>query len=179
LDCWFVLDQSGLCAEARPLNDKPFPACRYKEKEYEERKANAVGHSHKDWPVGLQPVVLPKEPYSIVMIEGAPDLLSAYHFAHLQKRTDVLPVGMLGKNNALHGFHADAWPLLRGRRVRIFPHHDENGDGLRKAMHWANQLLKLECRVDFFVFEDVFKAEGTPAKDLTECVGLNLEELFP
>jgi hypothetical protein len=178
-DCWIALDSSGICGEARRLDDEPFPACRYGEKDFEERKAQAIKHSLKSWPVGLQPVVPPREPYSIIMIEGGPDLLSAYHFAHLQNRTDILPVSMLGNGMAVHGFHAHAWPLLRGRRIRICPHHDADGQGLKRALHWANQLVNLGCTVDFFVFEDVFKPDGKAVKDLTDCIGLSLEDLFP
>jgi hypothetical protein len=180
-DCWFALDQSGLCAEARRMDDKPFPAGLYKGKDYNERKAQAVKYSRKkDWPVGIFPALLRKDPsYAIVMCEGGTDFVSAYDFVYRQKRNDILPTAMLGKGMGLHGFHPDCWDRLRGRRVRIYPHNDDSGDGLRKGLHWANQLLKLECRVDFFVFEDVSKADGTPAKDLTECIGLNLEELFP
>jgi hypothetical protein len=178
-DCWIALDSSGICGEARRLDDLPFPACRYGEKDFEERKAQAIKHSLKSWPVGLQPVALPKDTYSIVLVEGDPDLLSAYHFAYLQNRTDVLPISMLGNGVAVHGFHPDSWERLRRRRVRIYPHNDESGHGLRRALHWANQLVDLGCTVDFFVLEDVLRPDGKAAKDLTECIGLNLEELFP
>lgn len=175
--CWIVRDGSGICAEARRLDDKLFPPFKNEEKDLPERKAHSILHSDKRWPLGIQ---IPADPlYSVCMFEGAPDLLSGYHFRYLQGRNDVVPTAMLGKGMAQHGFHPDSWNLLRGRRVRIFPHNDVNGDGLRKALHWANELLKLECKVDFFVFEDVLKPDGTSTKDLSECVGLNLEDLFP
>jgi hypothetical protein len=179
-DCWVAMDASGICAEARRLDDKWFPPFRSKDRDREERKAHAIYGSKKSWPVGLRPVVAPENPlYSIAMFEGDPDLLSAFHFLFLQKRTDVLPVSMLGCTACIHNFHPDAIDLLRGRRVRIYPHNDHHGQGLHRALHWAKQLVELGCKPDFFTFDDVFKPDGKPANDLTECVGKNLEELFP
>jgi hypothetical protein len=180
-DCWISMDSSGICGEARRLDDKPFPAYQYQGEDFQERKANAVKFSKKDWPVGLQPEIPPLDPlYSIVMAEGGPDFISLYHFSFLQNRHDVLPVTMLGNGMAIHNFHPDAIERLRDRRVRIYPHNDANGQGLTRAIHWAKQLVKLGCKVDLFTLEDVFKPDGNPANDLTECVGvLEHKEVFP
>jgi CHC2 zinc finger len=181
-DSWVVSDTAGVCAEARRIDGRLFPAWR----SLSERKAHTIRGSKKAWPVGIQPATKNRSCTGpIAMVEGGPDLLTAFHFALLQNRPDVLPVAMLGKGAGIRRFHPGAEQLLRSRRIRIFPHADSDGGGVQQALQWANHLAGLDCKVDFFVFNGLRKTDGSPIKDLNDCVELapeladRLEELFP
>jgi hypothetical protein len=174
--CWVVTDASGISAEARRMDGLPFPAF----EGGDERKAHTFKGSRKDWPVGLMPARWRR--VSVITVnEGGPDLPTTFHFARLQNRTDILSVAMLGCNAGIHGFHPDAFELFRGRRVRIYPHTD----ALDRAEVWAKQLYDLGCKVDFFLFDGLFKEDGEPVNDLRDCLAIHpklsdrLEELFP
>jgi hypothetical protein len=181
-DCWIVTDTTGTCAEARRMDGQLFPKCY----NLSERKAHTIRGSKKAWPVGIQP--LTKDRCSagpIALVEGGPDLLTGFHFALLQSRPDVLPVAMLGKGAAIRRFHPGAEQLLRGRRIRIYPHADSDGGGVKQALQWADHLAGLDCKVDFCVFDGLLKADSSPVKDLNDCAELmpelsdQLEGLFP
>jgi hypothetical protein len=62
-----------------------------------------------------------------------------------------------------------ALELMRGRRVRIYPHNDADGGGVKGARQWAAQLHAVGCTVDLFEFSDLQRADGTPIKDLNDC----------
>jgi hypothetical protein len=181
-DSWVVSDTAGVCAEARRMDGRLFPAWR----SLKERKAHTIRGSKKAWPVGIHPGTKNSNCTDpIAMVEGGPDLLTACHFALLQNRPDVLPVAMLGKATAFRRFHPGAEQFLRNRRIRIYPHADPDRGGVKQALQWANHLAGLDCKVDFFVFDGLRKTDGSPVKDLNDCVELapeltdRLEELFP
>jgi hypothetical protein len=125
---WILLDESGLCAEARRLDRKPYPSVTNAKFQLGERKAHTIRGSRKDWPVGI----LPDKEYrqgveTFLLVEGGPDYLAALHFAVVQKRAGVLPVAMLGRGQGLRGLHPDSLEHFRGARVRIVPHNDPDG----------------------------------------------------
>src|SRR4051794_40226778 len=62
--------------------------------------------------------------------EGGPDYLAALHFAIELDAMNVLPVAILGRNAGRAALDPRALHLLRGRRVRLFPHADADGGGL-------------------------------------------------
>lgn len=177
-----LLDQSGRCAEGRRLDNKKYPSIG----SLKRRKSHTLAHSKKNWPVGI----LPASEYCnklniIVLVEGLPDFFSALHFAQLQKRADIQPVAILGRVQATHGFHPDSLELFRGRRVRVYPHADSDGGGLEQAIRWARQLERINCEVDLFRLDGLKKADGSPIKDLNDCVEIapdqahELEALLP
>jgi hypothetical protein len=183
---WILTDISGRCAEARRIDGKLFPAFRAKGLELGERKAHTIRGSQKNWPVGILPALGYRNKFNVVaLIEGGPDFLAALHFALSQNRTNIQPVAILGRGQAKHGFHPDSLELLRGRRIRIFPHHDSDNGGLGKAVVWARQLEALGCEVDLFRLDNLEKADGSPIKDLNDAIEIapdqvhELEELFP
>jgi hypothetical protein len=180
---WVLLDKSGLCAEGRRLNRKPYPAVA--NGKLGERKAHTLRGSRKDWPVGI----LPAEEYrksaeAFLLVEGGPDYLATLHFALTQKRTGVLPVAILGRGQGLRGLHPDSLDHFRGRRVRIVPHDDPDGGSYQSALRWAKQLRDVEADVDFFHLRNLRTANGK-VKDLNDCCELGssqaaeLEGLFP
>jgi hypothetical protein len=183
---WVLLDASGLCAEARRLDGKKYPAVKTALGELAERKAHTLRGSRKDWPVGILPAAeYQKSAQTILVVEGGPDYLAALHFALWQRRTGILPVAILGRGQGLKGLHPDSLEHFRGRRVRIYPHNDPDGGSYQTALRWAKQLRQVESEVDFFVFKKLRTASGKPVKDLNDCCELTpsqaaeLEALLP
>jgi hypothetical protein len=181
---WILTDASGLCAEARRLDGKLYPAITTKRYELGERKAHTLRHSKKNWPTGLLPAPAYRNFEAIAMVEGAPDLVAVLHFMLLQGKTGILPVAMLGRGQALGGIHPEALELFRARRVRIYPHNDSDEGGYRCASEWARQLKEVGADVDFFLFKRMRKHNGKRLKDFNDCCEIGrrfahrLEELF-
>lgn len=182
LPSWIVTDSSERCAEGRRLDGKLYPAV----KQLPERKAHTIRHSNKSWPVGILPAPEYQRSFDAICIaEGGPDLLSLIHFALKQGRLGILPVAILGRGACLHGLHPDSLEFFKGNRVRIFPHHDDDGVSYENALVWAKQLQQVNCDIDFFVFDGLIKTNGSAIKDLNDCVEIapehagRLEELFP
>jgi hypothetical protein len=179
---WIIKDESELCAEARRLCAKPYPAI----DRLPERKAHTVRNSRKSWPVGI----LPEEPYRksfdmICLAEGGPDLISLIHFALKQRRVGILPVAILGRCVCRHGLHPDSLERFRGMRVRLYPHDDPDGVSYENTVGLAKQLEAINCEVDAFTFKGLRKRNGEKIKDLNDCTEIapeqlnKLEELFP
>ncbi len=162
--CWLLTDAEERLAEARRLDGMPFPECG----PLGRRKAHTLRGSRKSWPLGA--AVLRRVPdfRTLLLVEGGPDYLAALHFAHELERWDVLPVAMLGRGT---GAKIDPvrLELMRGRRVRIYPHADADGGGVQSARQWAAQLHAKGCEVDFFEFSRLHRSDGTPIKDLNDC----------
>jgi hypothetical protein len=193
---WVLLDTSGLCAEGRRLNRKPYPAIANGKVQLSERKAHTLRGSRKDWPVGIVPTPEYRNSFErIVIVEGGPDYLAALHFALAQKRlkkcesqqrlrTGVLPVAILGRGQGLRGLHPESLQHFRGRRVRILPHEDPDGGSYESALRWAKQLREVGAEVDFFHFKNLQTSTGKRVKDLNDCCELapaqstELEGLF-
>jgi hypothetical protein len=184
---WILFDESGLCAEGRRLNRKPYPALAIDGKvQLSERKAHTLRGSRKDWPVGL----LPAKEYqqcveAFLLVEGGPDYLAALHFGLAQKRMGILPVAMLGRGQGLRGLHPESIEHFRGRRVRIVPHADPDGGSHLSAIRWAKQLRAKGAEVDFFYLKGFQTSSGKPIKDLNDCCEIadsqaaELVDLFP
>lgn len=175
---WILFDQSGLCAEGRRLNRKPYPALAISGKiRLSERKAHTLRGSRKDWPVG----VLPTKEYrqsveAFLLVEGGPDYLAALHFALQQRRTGVLPVAMLGRGQGLRGLHPESLEHFRGRRVRIVPHADPDGGSYLSAARWAKQLRTVGAEVDCFNLKGLHTATSKAVKDLNDCCELAISQ---
>jgi hypothetical protein len=178
---WVVTDSSGMCAEGRRLDGKPYPAT----KQLNRRKAHTIKHSAKNWPVG----VLPAKPYRksfdrIALVEGGPDLLAVVHFALRQRRLGVLPVAILGRGVCRRGLHPESLEHFRGMRIRIYPHDDVDIISYENVAVLKSQLEGLGCEVYCFTFRGLKKRNGERIKDLNECVDIapdhaqKLEELF-
>jgi hypothetical protein len=181
-----LLDASGLCAEARRLNRKPYPAITSGKIQLGERKAHTLRGSRKAWPVGIIPAVeYRKSVEAFLLVEGGPDHLAALHFAIKQGKRGILPVAILGRGQGLRGLHPDSLQHFRGQRVRIYPHDDPDGGSYQAALVWCRQLREFGCKVDFFTFKGLQKANAEGCNDLNDCVELaaeqlnKLENLFP
>ncbi len=166
LPCWILTDAAGRVAEARRVDGLPFPA---EGAALPRRKAHTLPGSRKSWPVGA--AVLRRIPNfrTLLLVEGGPDYLAALHFAAALGRWDVLPLALLGRGG--HKIDPQAIALMRGRRVRIYPHADADGGGLASARAWATQLTTQGgCTVDTYQFDDALRrVDGRPVKDLNDC----------
>ena len=162
--CWLLTDAERRLAEARRLDGMPFPQCGTLGR----RKAHTLRGSRKSWPLGA--AVLRRVPdfRTLLLVEGGPDYLAALHFAHELERWDVLPVAMLGRGTGAQ-IDPAALQLMRGRRVRIYPHADADGGGVQSARHWARQLHRVGCAVDIYELTGLHRTDGRPIKDLNDC----------
>ena len=66
--------------------------------------------------------------------------------------------------------------LLRGRKVRIYPHADADGGGVAAAKKWARQLAAVGCVVDAFSFGELRQRDGSPVKDLNDCCAIHPDD---
>lgn len=140
-------------------------------------KAQTLPGSRATWPIGLEQA----EHHPIIaLVEGAPDMLAAAHFALLAQRGDCWPVCVLG---ASVDIDADALSVFQGKRVRIFPHTDLAG--AQAARRWAKRLVGIAASVDAFSFEGLRKDDGSAISDLNDCCRIHPEDqdqlkgLFP
>jgi hypothetical protein len=168
--CWILMDQRRLCAEARRMCGSKFLAYGG----LPERKAHTLGGSVKKWPLGvaLQDPDFFQGGDWIAWVEGGPDYLSVLHY-RLEKKTNVVPVAMLGASARIG---EEALELFRGRRIRIFAHHDPGEQGRRAAARWGEQLRGVGARVDGWSFEGLRKADGGLVTDLNDCTEIHPED---
>jgi hypothetical protein len=159
---WLLTDSAGLVAEARTLSGSCYSAWG----SLSERKAHTIRGSKKSWPVGAS--LLPQRPSitAIMMVEGGPDLLAAFHFLHRFGISHVLPVAMLGAGAGVHGIAKEALRLFHGKHVRIYPHNDASG--MKGLINWLSQLQGAGCAVSQCSFAVCLRPDGLPAKDLND-----------
>ena len=164
---WIVTDGAGVNAQARRLDGQGWA-------HLDGAKAWTLPGSWASWPLGIREA---KDSPAIALCEGGPDFLAAHYFAlweqtsHSAKRdAQCAPVALLGASQRIH---ADALPLFAGKRVRIFCHADEAGR--KAATQWAEQLASVGVIADAFDFSGLCREDGTPAKDLNDCLHLNAD----
>lgn len=120
-----------------------------------------------------------------MLVEGTPDYLAALHFCIERDIWDVLPIAMLGRQTGRGQIHPDALALLKGQRVRIYPHADKDGGGMEAASTWAAQLAAIGCVVDAFTFDGLTKRDGSLVNDLNDTALIHpdqqheLESILP
>ncbi|MGB8473260.1 MAG: CHC2 zinc finger domain-containing protein [Candidatus Acidiferrum sp.] len=156
-DAWIVTDSERVNAQARRMDGGTFSHLN------SNPKAWTLPGSWANWPIGS------KESQSypaILLCEGGPDLLAAFHFAWCEDRErEIAPVAMLGAGQRIH---EAALPLLAGKCIRIFPHLDRAGR--QAAQRWARQLEGAE--VDCFDFSGLQKTNGEAVTDLNDCASI-------
>ena len=159
---WLLTDCAGSIAEARTLSGVWYPAYG----PLSERKAHTIRGSNKAWPLGVSLLLQFQCIPSIMILEGGPDLLAAYHFLLRFGIRNVLPVAMLGANAGRHGIDPRALQLLRGKHVRFYPHNDSSGT--EGFVNWLPQIVKTGCTVSRASFAGIMRPDGTPANDLND-----------
>lgn len=118
-EAWAITDREARLVELRRLDGDKWGAY----KSLPERKAHCIGQAGtKRFPIGL----CEAEMYgAFLLVEGAPDLLAAFHFLAAQEaETRCGVLAMLG--GAAH-LAPEAAERLAGKRVRLIPHLDEAG----------------------------------------------------
>lgn len=169
---WILSDPAAWNAEARRFGALPYPACGVLCK----RKAHTIRNSLKSWPVGLGvDRTLVEKAALIAIVEGGPDLLAAWHFVYRTKRWDVLPIAILGR--AIHGLHPDALVLLKGKRIKFFPHVDLDDGALKQIELIGEQLRKVGCQPTYFDLTGLRTPDGKPVKDLNDLAQLDPNQL--
>lgn len=169
---WILTDKAGLLAEGRRMDGEQYaevgslPA----------RKAHTLPCSKKSWPVGLLPEHSNVAAFRTILVcEGGPDLLAAYHFCLRYGVLGALPVSMLGRS--VSGIHSEALKYFKGKRVRIFPHADADGGGLEAAKKWKSQIEGAGAsKVDAFDFSGLVRRDGKPVNDLNDCAVIRPED---
>lgn len=161
---WIVTDKTSRNFQARRLDGKTWEHIGGK-------KAWTLPGSQAAWPIGILNADTAK---AILLFEGAPDLLAAFHFIAATNRRDFTPVAMLGAGLRIH---ADALPHFAGKHVRLFPHLDKDGQGYLAAVKWQSQLESINATVDAFSFAGLTTAAGVAVKDLNDCARLSREAI--
>jgi len=159
---WLLTDSAGCIAEARTLSGACYPAYG----PLSERKAHTIRGSNKAWPVGVALLQQYQCITSIMILEGGPDLVAAYHFLLRFGIRNVLPVAMMGANAGRHGIAPKALQMFRGKHVRIYPHNDTSGT--EALANWLPQIVKAGCTVSRASFAGIMRPDGTPANDLND-----------
>jgi hypothetical protein len=142
-----------------------------------ERKVHTIKGSSKAWPVGLAlRDGLEKDFQRVLLCEGSGDLVAAYHFClRLSSPSPrFLPIAILGAG--CKGGREILPKLVNGRFVRIVPHQDENGAGLRAACDWAQWLSSEGVHGDTFALSRLRRRDGSRVKDLNDCTDIHPED---
>ena len=115
--------------------------------------------SFGQWPVGIAEA----QPFAVILLcEGAPDMLAAFHFIVTHGReADCAAVAML---SAAYNIPPETRAMFAGKRVRIFAHDDASG--YRAAVRWQAALETHAREVDAFSFAGIRTRDGNAANDL-------------
>ena len=162
--CWVITDASRFVAQVRRLDGQKFRTATS-----EEKALSLPGSTHK-WPAGI--AALNDDHRSVILTEGGPDLLAAFHFIACEGRErDTTAVGILGAGSAIH---EDLLPRFRGRRVRIAQHADKPGRAAAEC--WAEQLRPYVEHVDGIDFTGLRQQDEKPVKDLNDLVRIHSDD---
>jgi len=115
----------------------------------------------KSWPLGAADIGDKKR---VLLVEGGPDMLAAYHFLSMWRMLDkVAVVCMLGAGNRIR---EDALPFFAGCRVRIMIDADKPKDspekhkrklvGAEAGRRWSAQLTEAGAAVEVFYVGDIY-----------------------
>ena len=161
---WVISDSTARNFQARRLDGKTWT-------HIGEKKAWTLPGSQAAWPLGILNAASFN---TILLCEGGPDLLAAFHFLAATNRQDLFPVAMLGAGLRIH---REALEHFAAKHVRIFPHIDGNAQGYKAAARWQSQLESVNAVVDAYSFAGLTTAAGIPVKDLNDCVKMDQQTL--
>lgn len=137
--CYVVTDAIRRAAEIRRIDGRPFGGS----------KAYPLPGVDKSWLPGAAMICAATPEASLLMVEGATDLLTAIDLYTRYKRDlagvhSWVPVALLGAG--CKNLSPECSALMRGRHVRIVPDADPAGDKMRE--HWTELLRRNACTVD-------------------------------
>jgi hypothetical protein len=152
-----VTDRTRKNYRARRMDGKPWEHLESKPKAY------AVSGSQAAWPIGIEEAqAFP----AIALCEGEGDFLAAFYHAYAGDVEDrVAPVCISGAGNRIP---AEALPLFKDKRVRIFVQDDRAGEEAWER--WAKQLNSIAGKIDGFSFGGLVDTEGSPITDLNDLL---------
>jgi hypothetical protein len=160
---WLVTDSKRISAQVRRMDGGLMHT-----KDGSTPKAKTLYGSKQSWPIGLQESAA--YPH-IVLVEGGPDLLAAFHFIHAEDQENaVAPVAMLGAGNHIP---AEALPMFKGKSVRIFPDVDEAGS--KAAIRWETQLRQVGVNVHCFNPSGLTMTDGAAVNDLNDVTSVSAD----
>lgn len=175
---WIITDVTRRVGEFRRLDNLPYPRQKHD-------AIKAWSTAGKSWPVGAAEI---EHRLNVLLVEGGPDVLAAYHFLHgFGMLGSVAVVGMLGGSNRIA---EDALMHFRGRRVRIMMDADEVKEltttladgtvrtrasraGLSAALRWQEQLTAAGAAVECYDLTGLMRADGRPVKDVNDLALAN------
>ena len=137
--CFVVTDNARRAGEIRRIDGKPFG----------NSKAYPLSGVDKSWLPGASLLMDAPQDVSVMLVEGAPDLLTAVDLyvryrKHHGGANYWQPTALLGAG--CKNLDLECAELIRGRHVRIVPDADDSGDRMRS--HWTEVFRNLECSVD-------------------------------
>lgn len=172
---WVATDNDRRVCEYRRLDGERYPM-----KDGEGIKAYST--AGKSWPLGAAGMGSRK---CVLLVEGGPDMLAAYHFLHgFEMLRQVAVVCMLGASNRIA---EEALPYFEGTRVRIIMDEDQpkriktaTGEkmiqaGAEAAARWTQQLTMAGATVETFSLRGLTMADGRPVKDLNDLARCNAD----
>ena len=140
--CFVVTDRALRAAEIRALDGGLFQ-CRHTES-----KTAPLPGVDKSWLPGAEVLRRAASETSVLVCEGATDLLSAYGLLHRYCQAGGAnkwaPVTVLGAS--CRTLSPECAALLRGRHMRLCFDADEAGN--RATEHWGGLLVEQGCSVD-------------------------------
>jgi hypothetical protein len=150
-DAWFVLDASHRNGCARRMDGTTW--------RHTDAKSLIFRGPFAQWPIGISEA----QPFAVILLcEGAPDLIAAFHFiTTLGREADCAPVTML---SAYYNIPPPMLTMFAGKRVRIFAHVDATG--YRAAARWQAAIEPHAREVDAFAFAGIRTRDGKAANDL-------------
>lgn len=133
-----------------------------------DKKARMPRGGWAAWPIGIADAA----PFpALAIVEGGPDALAAFHFAHAAGVADRVAVLVMA--SAGMTIPAQCLDGLEGKRARIFMDADKWGAAAFER--WAGQLAGAGVTVDGFSFDGLTRADGEPVKDLCDALQLSEE----
>lgn len=162
IPAWGLTDSAREAVQIRRRDGKPWSV----------GKSKSMSGSLGGWPIGSAEI---GERADVILTEGEPDYLAAITLCTL---LNPHPATQLPRDPGTWGFACmvgaakkiaeKALPLFAGKRVRIVPHLDSAGAVARDT--WARQLHEAGAEVSFFQLAGLTADDGSPAKDLNDCV---------
>ena len=139
IKCFVITDNSRRCAEIRHTEKSLFG----------KSKVYPLPGVDKSWLPGADLLAGVPAHVSILITEGATDLLAAFDLLTRYKREfggihSWVPVALLGAS--CKALSPNCAALMRGRHVRLVPDADAAGD--RMLAHWTDLLRRNGCTVD-------------------------------
>jgi len=167
---WVVTDPDRWVAQFRRFDGETY-RIKYRESGRESHPKSLTKGAAR-WPLGAGQI---GDRVAVLFCEGGSDMLAAFHFLVGFGLLDrVAVVGRLGGG----GIAPEAWPLFRGKRVRIMMDSDtwrENKrsgklfrPGWENAKRWQDELTAAGAAVECFLLDGLKTATGEPVGDLND-----------